>query len=332
MKILVIQTASIGDVILATALLEKLHGFYPSADLDFLVKKGNEQLFESHPYLHELLVWDKKNGKRKNLRKIVSQVRASRYDIIVNVQRFFSTGKIVAFSRAKQSFGFRKNPLSVFYTKSFPHSIGTKGNVYLHETERNQQLIAGITDSEPAPMRLYPTDGHYLKVARYKQEKYICVAPASLWFTKQFPKHRWIEFLRQVPDGMQVYLLGGKGDVRLCDGIIESCPGKKIMSLAGELSLLESAAIMRDAAMNYVCDSSPMHLASSVDAPTTAVFCSTVPEFGFGPKSSDSVVVQENLDLDCRPCGLHGHKNCPKGNFLCAENIMIQDLLSRLPE
>lgn len=332
MKILVIQTASIGDVILATALLEKLHACYPSAELDFLVKKGNEPLFESHPYLHELLVWDKRTGKRKNLWKIIRKVRASRYDVVVNVQRFFSTGKIVALSKAKRSFGFRKNPLSFFYTESFPHSIGTKGNAYLHETERNQQLIAGITDRIPAAIRLYPTDEQYERVSKYKGEKYICVAPASLWFTKQFPQHRWIEFLRQVPDNLQVYLLGGKSDRRLCEEMLGQCPEKKITNLAGELSLLESAALMRDAAMNYVCDSSPMHLASSVDAPTTAVFCSTIPEFGFGPKSSDSVIVQECGGLDCRPCGLHGHKACPKGNFLCAENIAMQELLSRLPK
>ena len=332
MKILVIQTASIGDVILATALLEKLHEFYPSADLDFLVKKGNEQLFDSHPYLHELLVWDKKHDKRKNLRTLISKVRATRYDVVVNVQRFFSTGKIVALSKATQRFGFRKNPLSVFYTKSFPHSIGTKGKHYLHEVERNQQLIAGITDEKPAHIRLYPSAEQYQKVSKYKTEKYICVAPASLWFTKQFPQHKWVEFLNQLPNNLQVYLLGGKNEVPLCDELISLCPTKKLKNLAGELSLLESAAIMRDASMNYVCDSSPMHLASSVDAPTTAIFCSTIPEFGFGPKSTDSCVVQERENLSCRPCGLHGHKTCPKGNFLCAENIKVQELLSRLPK
>ena len=69
-KFLVIQTAFIGDVVLATALLEKLHACFPDARIDFLVRKGNEALLAGHPWLHETLVWDKKQHKLKNLWKM----------------------------------------------------------------------------------------------------------------------------------------------------------------------------------------------------------------------------------------------------------------------
>jgi heptosyltransferase-2 len=49
-KFLVIQTAFIGDAVLATALVEKLHQFYPEANIDFLVRKGNEGLFATPPF------------------------------------------------------------------------------------------------------------------------------------------------------------------------------------------------------------------------------------------------------------------------------------------
>ncbi len=67
MKFLVIQTAFIGDVVLATGMVEKLHRHFPGAQIDFLVRKGNEGLLQNHPYLNEVLIWDKKNGKLKNL-------------------------------------------------------------------------------------------------------------------------------------------------------------------------------------------------------------------------------------------------------------------------
>jgi heptosyltransferase-2 len=67
MQILVIQTAFIGDVVLATGLLEKLHAKFPDASIDILVRKGNESLFDQHPFMHEVLIWDKKNGKYKDL-------------------------------------------------------------------------------------------------------------------------------------------------------------------------------------------------------------------------------------------------------------------------
>jgi heptosyltransferase-2 len=79
--------------------------------------------------------------------------------------------------------------------------------------------------------------------------------------------------------------------------------------------------------MNYTNDSAPLHLCSAVNAPVRAVFCSTIPEFGFGPLSGNSGVVQSHLELPCKPCGNHGKSACPKGHFDCGK-ISLTDLLS----
>ena len=150
MKILVIQTASIGDVILSTAVVEKLHFFYAEAAVDMLVKKGNESLFVGHPFLNEVLVWDKKKHKTRNLLQLIAKVRKKRYDVVVDVQRFFSTGLLTVLSGAGRTFGFSKNPMSVFFTKRYSHCIANRGEAFMHEVERNQQLISSITDSAPA--------------------------------------------------------------------------------------------------------------------------------------------------------------------------------------
>ena len=72
-KILIIQTAFIGDVVLATALLEKWRRFYPEDQIDFLVRKGNEGLLDGHPFLHEVLIWNKKENKTKNLFQLLKK-------------------------------------------------------------------------------------------------------------------------------------------------------------------------------------------------------------------------------------------------------------------
>ena len=82
--------------------------------------------------------------------------------------------------------------------------------------------------------------------------------------------------------------------------------------------------------MNFTNDSAPMHFCSSVNAPTTSIFCSTVPAFGFTPLSTDSKIIQTKEHLTCRPCGLHGHKKCPKGHFKCSTTINIKELVHRL--
>jgi heptosyltransferase-2 len=164
-------------------------------------------------------------------------------------------------------------------------------------------------------------------VAPYKQRPYICIAPASVWFTKQYPKEKWISFLKALPATLQVYIIGAPGDAALADEIISEAGGASIINLCGKLSLLQSAALQRDARMNYVNDSGPLHFASAVNAPVTAIYCSTVPSFGFGPLSDQRYIVETPVPLDCRPCGLHGLSACPLGHFNCAHYIKDEQLL-----
>lgn len=322
-KILIIQTAFIGDVILATSLIEKLHQYYPKAKIDFLLRKGNETLLNNHPKLGKVLVWDKKGGKYRNLFKLLGRIRKGNYDLVVNVQRFANSGMLTAFSGAKEKIGFDKNPFAWAFTKKVTHKIeeGT------HEVERNNELIKAITDGQLQRPVLYPSPSDFKKVAAYKTEPFICMAPASVWFTKQFPKEKWVELIQSLEFSGNIYLIGAPNDEALCDEIIAQGGNPKAQNLCGKMNLLQSAALMKDAVMNYVNDSAPMHLASAMNAKTTAIYCSTVPEFGFGPLAENARIAEVSEKLDCRPCGLHGFKECPKGHFKCGRDIQIEKLL-----
>ncbi|HYM95253.1 MAG TPA: glycosyltransferase family 9 protein, partial [Chitinophagaceae bacterium] len=115
-RFLIIQTAFIGDVVLATSLIEKLHKYFPDDEIDFLLRKGNETLLSGHPFLHEVLIWDKTKNKRRNLWKMLRLIRKRKYDKVINVQRFAATGFLTAFSGAKEKTGFDKNPFSFLFS------------------------------------------------------------------------------------------------------------------------------------------------------------------------------------------------------------------------
>jgi heptosyltransferase-2 len=129
--------------------------------------------------------------------------------------------------------------------------------------------------------------------------------------------------IQQLPPNHTVFLLGAPSDLDACQYILEQSARQEVHNVAGQLSLLGSAALMQNAKMNFVNDSAPMHLASSVNAPVTAIFCSTIPAFGFTPLSDNSKIMETSQALSCRPCGLHGYSKCPKGHFACAESIEI---------
>ncbi len=330
-KILVIQTAFIGDAVLATSLLENLHQRFPDAQLDYLIRKGHEGLFQHHPFIHNLLLWDKKTNKNRNLIRLLFKIRKEKYNKVITVQRYASTGLLTAFSGAEERIGFDKNPFSMFFSRVMKHEFKQAGEPGLHETERNHKLIEHLVGPGIEKPKLYPGAADEESVYRYTRLPYIVVAPGSVWFTKQFPADKWLPFLNAVPYDYSIYLIGGKEDTAIADQLKIRTSNPYVVNLCGKLSFLESVEMVRKAAMNYVNDSAPLHFASATNAPVTVIYNSTVPAFGYGPLSDIQHIVQHPGPLYCRPCGLHGHRVCPEGHFRCAHDIDSMQLLTVLP-
>ncbi len=328
MKILIIQTAFIGDVILATPLISELKRIFPQSHIDVLVRKGNETLLANNTGIHRVLTWDKKEKKALQLLRVLRQLRRDRYDTVINLQRFFSTGILTAFSGATLKIGFDKNPLSTLFTTRVVHRINE--HEYEHETARNLKLIAQFGAVKFAHPVLFPSPDDFSFVKGLKECEYFCIAPTSVWFTKQVPGEKWEHLIHlltvKYPD-KKIYLIGGPSDFAACDQIRLHSNTKAVVNLAGKLSFLQTAALMKDATMNYVNDSAPLHMTSAMNAPVTVFYCSTIPAFGFGPLSDHQKII-EDTTLKCRPCGLHGHKSCPEGHFACGLHL---DMAKALP-
>ena len=313
MKFLIIQTAFIGDVVLATPMAEALAQL-DNAEVHFLVRKGNESLLENNPFIDRILIWNKHQNKLRNLFQLGNEIRKEKFDCVINLQRFASTGFLTWRSGAAKKIGFQENPFSFCFSSKFKHEV----NNGRHEVNRNLELLREFVPGN-FPPRLFPSVQNFEAVTEFKSKPYVCVAPSSVWFTKQWPKENFIQLVSELAKKHHVFLLGAKGDFDLCEEV-RGVENFNATNLCGKLNFLESAALMRDATMNFVNDSAPMHFASAMNAPTTAFFCSTIPEFGFGPLSDRSRIVESNENLACRPCGLHGKKSCPLGHFKCGES------------
>lgn len=340
-KFLVIQTAFLGDAVLATALLEKLHARYPDAHIDLVVRHVNDSLFIDHPFLRKVFVWEKRRNKTRNLFRLIRVIRGERYDHVINCQRFFSTGLITVLARGREKVGYDKNPLSFFFTRTVKHVMpkpaslrdeqGRARGPHPHEVDRLNALIEHLTDAQRPLPRLYPNavaleEADHARF-RHMEDKgtYVCIAPASVWFTKQWPEAKWVELIKALPADLHVFLIGAPSDGRSCERIATTAG--RGYNVTEDLSPLGSAALMQGAVMNYVNDSAPLHIASAVKAPVTAIFCSTDPAFGFGPLNANGRVLEPTVPLACRPCGVHGYTACPLGHFKCALEIPVANAL-----
>ncbi len=317
-KILIIQTAFIGDVILATPVISELKRLFPTSKIDFLVRKGNESLLLNNPFIDTVLTLDKKKNKLVELGRLLKYIRRNKYDEIINLHRYLSSGILTFLGGAKESTGFNANPMSFLYTRKVEHSL----NNNLHEVARNLKCIGHYGNYNFVLPTLFPSSRDFDSVKEFSQERYFCLAPSSVWFTKMLPIEKWVDLVTLLAKKGKVYLLGGTSDITLCESIIKQSKLTNIHNFAGKLSFLQSAALMKNATRNFVNDSGPLHICSAMNAPVTAFFCSTVLGFGFGPLSEDAKVLEVE-NLACRPCGVHGQKQCPLGHFKCGVEIEL---------
>lgn len=327
--ILIIQTAFIGDTILASQFARAVKERYPNSKIHFFLRKGNESVIQGLPTIEKTWVWDKAGGKTRNLFKLISELRKIEFDMVFNLHRHFNSGLVAALVKSPMKVGFKQNPLSFFYSRKINHQIPDPRG--WHEVQRNLELLPEysiVDNSKFYKPELPLQDKHFAKIAPHAKGTYFVVAPASVWFTKAWSENKYRNLTIELAKLGTVIFIGAPSDKELCDRIRSGVENTK--NLCGELNLLDSAALMKNAKRVFVNDSAPLHLASCVNAKTTAIFCSTIPGFGYTPLADDSVVVDVGDSLSCRPCGLHGHKACPLGHFKCSLDIEIRRLIETI--
>ncbi len=226
----------------------------------------------------------------------------------------------MALIKADEKYCFLNNPFSFLATRKVKHQIPhiQEGQI-VHEVQRNLSLL---NNALAAPVRpnLFPGDDDFKFIEKYQSNTpYFVIAPSSIWETKQWPAEKWKALMFRLPQQFTVYLIGSEKEFSYAQYLLEWHPLAE--NLCGKLSLLQSAALMKNALRVFSNDSAAMHLASGVNSPLTVIYCSTIPEFGFGPLSDDYKIIQTDTPLACRPCGLHGHKSCPEKHFSCAFHI-----------
>lgn len=318
-KILLVQTAFLGDLILTTSFFREVKRKYRNSHLTVVVNKGTESVLEANPYIDRLIPLDKKEFKR-SLWKFFCflwSLRKERYTLCILPHFSFRSTLIGFASRAKVRIGYESAGFSFLLTKKVPRSI--RG---MHEVEKLFSLLYDREEYTKIQKRpeLFWREKSVFRIRVLMRENglepgnYVLLAPSSVWETKRMPasKFRVLGERLAKESGKKVVLIGSKADIELCE---EVGAGYGI-NFAGKTDLPELSFLVSKAALVISNDSSPIHFASAFNIPTLAVFGATIPDFGYTPLA-DSFFISEIQGLYCRPCGIHGGKVCPEGHFRC---------------
>jgi heptosyltransferase-2 len=330
-RVLIIQTAFIGDVILTTPLVRVIRDNIPETQIDFLTIPASHSIIETNPMLNEVIIFDKKGSEKGlwGLLKNGRQLEKRNYDLCLTPHRSLRSAYLTKKTAAAIRIGFNKSAWKGAYT----HIVEYKSE--LHEIERNLSLLSPIgLESAILTPEIFYTDQDESQVEmllnrfEIKHESLFAVAPGSVWPTKRWPVTYYTELCQMMEDaGWQVVLIGGKNDIVLCQTIARQCSHSYIT--AGELTLRESYCLLTKCAGILTNDSAPLHMGIAAAIPVIAIFGATVPAFGFAPFGELSVVIEVN-DLYCRPCGIHGGQKCPTRTFDCMININPEDVMKKI--
>ncbi len=316
-RVVVIQTAFPGDVILCTPIFESLKS--AGHETVGVFRPEAESLVRNNPNIDQTIYYDKRKGLPAFM-KALYQLGKLECDISLSVQRYLKSAILPLYAGIQRRVGYDIAEVVTLYT----HEIAYDKNK--HEVERCLALCEGISPTSGFAPKIFITESELLgaqdmlKSHKVNPENFIAVAPGSIWATKRWVGYR--ELTEIINDELKcdIVLLGSSNDKELCR---EIASGGNAVNFAGETSLIQSAAIIKLAKFAVTNDSAPAHIAAAVGTPVVAIFGPTVPAFGFAPYTDKSVVVGIE-DLYCRPCSKHGPMKCPEGHFRCMKEISPQ--------
>jgi lipopolysaccharide heptosyltransferase II len=333
-KILIIRFSSIGDIVLATALLRVVRVRFPNSQIDFLTKQEYAALVRSNANINNTYEFDSSGGFA-GLRKLKKKLRTEQYDLVVDIHNSLRS-RYIRSGIAHEIVTINKHLLARVLLVKF------KWNVYRNIVSVAERYIDTLTtygvQNDGKGLELFIPDEVRFNCVRSiaklqvnEYERVIGLCPAAKHETKRWLQERFVELGIAIAQRWQakILLFGGPEDIELCRTIseaINTATGKNsAQNLCGTCSLLESAGMMEHCDLIVSNDTGLMHIAAAMKRNLVVIFGSTVKELGFFPVGTESVVLERN-DLSCRPCSHIGRKSCPQKHFRCMKDISVEDV------
>jgi len=326
-KILVVQTAFLGDVILMTPLLRALRQIFPAARIDVLVRPQFVSALQGNPHVAGVLTFEKKKRLVPEFIRLVGVLRRERYTIAVTPHSSPATALLLWLGGVPRRVGFNRYAARHLLTDRLPHGRG------MHKTEKIMHLMQAFsTDEFDRTTQMFPgEDDRALAAQLAPDENTIVLAPGSVWATKRWPAAHYAQLADMLTQaGYPVVFSGGRDEKALCDEII-AATGHNLPNYAGRLSIIQSAALFQRCRLLVCNDSGALHIANAVGTPVYAIFGPTVTALGFYPYRPHDRIFQ--VELHCRgTCGSHGGKACPLGHHNCMNKIPPQQVFAEITQ
>lgn len=309
MKILIMRFSSIGDIVLTSPVMRCIKTQFPEHQIHFASKSNFKNLLIRNPYVDKIHCLD------KDINALISELKAEKFDIILDLHRNLRT-RIIRTALRVKTHAFDK----LNWEKWLMVNLKINMLPYEHIVDRYMDTALNLKVHNDGKGLDYFI-AHDCSISEFNLPlSYHVYALGAQHNTKKLPLNKQRELLQNIDH--PVVLIGGKEDQSA--GIALANVAPNAINLCGKLSIDQSALVMQGAEKVYAHDTGMMHIAAALKKPIVSIWGNTIPEFGMGPYYGNHPLSEENQimevsDLRCRPCSKIGYNECPKGHFKCME-------------
>jgi heptosyltransferase I len=334
MRILIIKTSALGDIVHSLPVLSYLRQAAPNAQVDWVVDEAFVDLVSGNPLINRVLLvafrrWKKNPFARRTWQELVSFIqilRQERYDLIFDLQGNLKSGMVCAFGRAPVKVGFSKanqqeriNGLFTNRKVSFLPSDKNAAQRYLRIVSASFSLP--LESIEPhSDIYTSPEDNSYVQqmIGVTAERPLILFHNGTTWVTKLWHAEGW----KQLADTLllrhqQATILLSWGNVEehtLAEEIARHIGDRAVV--LGKMSIKQFVAMLKQVDLVVGGDTGPIHLAAAVGTPTVSFYRCTDGSLN-GPLGKEHMIVQSPL-----PCTRCLRKACDRDEE-CRRSIAV---------
>ena len=334
-RALIIKLRHQGDVLLSSPAFSALKAYAPECEIDALVYSDTAPMLALHPALARLHVIDRQNKGQGVFARIKAEwtllktLRQRRYDLIVHLTDHPRGAWLSRICRPACSVARKRGGRGKWWARSFTHLYRGPLQSPRHTVEQNLDALRRIgifPEPDARSLTLVAGTAAEQRVDQLLAEigadssPFIHIHPASRWFFKCWTTERMARLIDRLHDeGHRIVLTAAPSDDEMAMiAALQQTLKRPALSLAGQLSLKELAALTARARLFIGVDSAPMHIAAAMGTPMVALFGPSGDK-EWGPWGVPHRIVASDVH-PCRPCGIDG---CGGGK--------VSDCLANLP-
>ncbi|MCH9649096.1 MAG: lipopolysaccharide heptosyltransferase I [Deltaproteobacteria bacterium] len=336
MRILLIRTSALGDVVHTLPVLTALRRHFPEGHIGWVVESSMAPILQGHPDLDELIpvrfrAWRKRLTKTvtwKEMLQFRRAIRSFQADVVVDLMGNHKAGAVAALTGCNRRIGFarrsRREPSSSLWINEGVHPRR------LHAVERALELLEPLgvpfetPDFQGSKLFQGAALGDLQQVLPAPSRPIALLIPGAGWHNKRYPTDSWGRVATQLRDHgeLSVLIPCGPGEEPLSEKIVDASHGAA--TNLGLVKLPALAALIRRSGIVLGGDTGPIHLAHALGTPVLCTMGPTTP-YRHGPYGeADWAIWQE---LPCSFC--YRRFTSPKA---CLQSLSVERVVSRALE